>query len=173
MTGPVSVKLADPTGFAIHVYKEAQKIDPWPGENYEGTSVLAGAQILHRLGYIDSYWWAFGIDQVLHALVHDPVVVGVPWFSDMYSTDERGIVSIGGTLVGGHAICLTGFAPMRVGNVRELYVRWRNSWGAGYGVKGDGWISAANLERLLNQFGEACVLSGQRRVPSPPHVVAG
>ena len=33
------------------LYKEAQKIDEWPGENYDGTSVRAGFEILRLRGH--------------------------------------------------------------------------------------------------------------------------
>lgn len=169
MSAPVAAKLAEPEPFAMHVYKEAQKIDYWEGTDYEGTSILAGAQILQRLGYIDSYWWAFGIDQVLRALATDPVIIGINWASSMYDTDEHHIVNLSGHWVGGHAITLTGYGGRKDPRTGKagLFVRWRNSWGPTYGNRGDGWIRVEDLEWLLSLDGEACVLKGQRWVPKP------
>jgi len=69
-------------GFAL--YHEAQKRDPWPGENYSGTSVNAGMQTLRQVGAwpikngavtgpvlkdgIMSYSWAANADEVAKAL---------------------------------------------------------------------------------------------------------
>jgi hypothetical protein len=158
------------TAFAQHIYREAQKIDQWPGTDYEGTSILAGAQILQRLGYIESYWWAFGIDQVLSAISHiGPVVVGVPWFSGMYDTDPDGRVRVDGTHVGGHAICLTGYHPSHRGHDNTPLIRWRNSWGSQYGKRGNGLIHPNDLAWLLSHHGEACVpvVNSRQTVANP------
>ena len=151
---------------AVSFYKEAQKIDQWPGESYEGTSVLAGAKIMQQAGFIGEYRWCFGIDDVRDAVISEgPVVVGVPWFNGMYDTLPNGLVKLSGKSTGGHAILITGYHPrMRFGNVTEEVFRWRNSWGTDYGINGSGWIKYKDLAKLLSENGEACVPM-QREVP--------
>jgi hypothetical protein len=151
---------------AFSYYKRAQKIDEWEGEDYEGTSVLAGAKIVKEEGFIDSYRWCFSIDDVRDAVISEgPVVIGIPWFSGMYETGPNGLVRLSGKNVGGHAITITGYDPaMRInGRTYEVF-RWRNSWGKSYGVAGSGYIKYNDLAKLLAQQGEACVPMG-RKVP--------
>ena len=151
---------------AISFYNEAKKIDEWPGESYEGTSVLAGAKIMQRAGFIGEYRWCFGIDDVRDAVISEgPVVIGIPWFDGMYDTLPNGLVKLAGQPTGGHAILLTGYHPrMRFGKVTEEVFRWRNSWGTDYGINGSGWIRSKDLAKLLAQNAEACVPM-QREVP--------
>jgi hypothetical protein len=149
---------------AYSYYKQAQKIDEWPGESYEGTSVLAGAKIVQREGFISQYRWCFGIDDVRDAVISEgPVVIGVPWYSGMYRTDRSGLVVVDGEKVGGHAILLTGYDPSMVvkGKPREVF-RWRNSWGTSYGVNGSGYIKVSDLKELIKTSGEACVPIGRK-----------
>lgn len=164
LSKPVSSNVPRPLNdFALKFYKEAQKLDDWPGEDYEGTSVLAGAKQAQKLGYITGYRWAFGIEDVLDALAFTgPVVIGIPWYNDMYSTLPGGLVKVGGKLVGGHAITLTGYGNRKFpGGLTLDVVRWRNSWGRTYGVRGDGYIRVTDLANLLKQDGEACVPTGR------------
>lgn len=151
---------------AISFYRQAQLVDQWPGEDYEGTSVLAGARIMKQKGFIGEYRWCFNIHDVKNALLTEgPVVIGIPWFSGMYDTDPNGVVRISGDLVGGHALVLTGYHPsLTIGNTTEKYFRWRNSWGPDYGNNGSGWIRFKDLEKLLRSNAEACVPM-MRQVP--------
>jgi hypothetical protein len=139
------------TYMARLIYKEAQKIDPWPGETYEGTSVLAGAKIATSLGHYKEYRWAFGLQDLILALGYKgPAVLGINWYSSMYSP-VNGIVKISGSVVGGHAILANGVS------IPKQQVRLHNSWGPGWGNNGEAFISFADLGRLLNEGGEACI----------------
>lgn len=159
--------------FATQLYREAQQVDDWPGESYEGTSVLAGAKVVQRYGYIEEYRWAFGIEDVIDAVVTlGPVVIGIPWYDSMYETRPSGLVEIGGRLVGGHCLCLIGYDPaIRLPSEgwtkRFEVLRWRNSWGPEYGRKGDGFIQVEDLAELLRgrYGGEACIPIGRRSRP--------
>lgn len=149
---------------ASSYYKRAQKLDQWPGEEYEGTSVLAGAKVMKQEGFIESYRWCFGVEDVRDALISTgPVVIGVPWKSGMYSTGNGGLVKVTGSNVGGHALVLTGYDPFMTINGRKYEVfRWRNSWGKDYGVDGSGFIKYNDLDKLLKKSGEACVPIGRK-----------
>lgn len=159
--------------FAKRLYHRAQQLDDQPGENYEGTSVLAGAKAVKELGYINSYRWCFSIEDVRDAVIGSgPVVLGIPWYDSMYETRPSGLVEIGGRLVGGHCITLTGYNPKArlagEGFFKRFEVfRWRNSWGKVYGVNGDGYITIEDLETLLKDQGEACVPMGRSKVVLP------
>lgn len=146
-------------------YKRAQKIDQWPGEDYEGTSVLAGAKIIKEEGFIKGYRWCFGIDDVRDALITTgPVVIGIPWRQGMYSTKSNGVVSVTGKEVGGHCLVITGYDPeFKIGSKTYEVFRWRNSWGNDYGINGSGYIRVSDLEKLLAKTGEACVPIGRKK----------
>ncbi len=140
------------------IYLPAQYVDEWAGQNYEGTSVLAGAKVLTQLGFLKEYRWAFGIDDVLMTLAKfGPVVLGVPWLESMFTTrpingsTDRLVVAEGGD-AGGHCILARGvqFHPR---GFDEPLVRMRNSWGDPF----DWMIKASDLEMLLHRGGEACV----------------
>lgn len=174
MSMPVAIRPDDPQGFALSVYREAQLIDEWPGEDYDGTSVLAGAKVMKRHGYITGYRWAFSIEDVIDALLYlGPVVIGIPWLDGMYDTRPSGLVDVSGRIVGGHCVVLTAYQPSAwipgegVFNRFEVF-RWRNSWGRSYGKRGDGLIKADDLANLLGQQGEACVPMGRTRFQREP-----
>lgn len=146
-----------PDTVARGVYRRAQVLDEWEGENYEGTSVNAGAKAMRELGVLKEWRWAFGIADVIYGiLTTGPVVLGIPWYHDMYWADD-GIVNVGGALVGGH--CILARAVAERGRVfpDEDAVGWLNSWGPTYGKNGLAWIRASALSGLLKQEGEAAV----------------
>lgn len=137
---------------AVKVYNEAQLIDEWPGENYSGTSVLAGAKATVRLGWYAEYRWAFTLDDVLRTIGYKgPVVLGLRWYETMFAPDSIGQIRVAGGVQGGHAILANGVS------IKKKLVRLHNSWGPQCGLGGDCFISFSDLERLLNESGECCV----------------
>lgn len=137
---------------ALQFYHRAQQLDEWFGEDYEGTSVLAGAKTVTEAGHLLEYRWSFSLADLLETVSYfGPVVLGINWYSGMVSPDANGDVHVTGSIVGGHAILCYGV------NTTLETVRLRNSWGRDWGDRGDCWLSWGELERLLNEDGECCV----------------
>jgi hypothetical protein len=149
--------------FAVSVYHEAQRIDEWPGGSYlgaspryEGTSVLAGAKVIQREGYIAEYRWAFGLDDRVLALGYKgPAVLGIDWHESMFDPDASGLLHVTGSAVGGHAILANGVS------IAKRLVRLHNSWGPDWGLNGEAFISFDDLRALLGRGGEACIPIGR------------
>lgn len=136
----------------MYVYNEAKKLDSWPGESYDGTSVIAGAKALTRDGYFKEYRWAFGLQDLILAVGNQgPAVLGVNWYSGMFNPDEKGRLHVEGFIAGGHAILCHGV------NVKGKYFKLHNSWGKDWGIDGECTISFEDMDRLLKENGEACV----------------
>lgn len=135
-----------------YLYNEAQKIDQWEGEDYDGTSVRAGAAILKKSGFISSYTWAWDINTIVNALLNlGPIVVGTWWTYDMFFPNEKGIIKSTGEKMGGHAYLLDGI------NVDKKLIRIKNSWGKEWGKKGFAYISFDDMDKLIKEQGEACL----------------
>lgn len=161
---------------AQYYYKEAQKIDEWPGEDYDGTSVLAGAKVMKQQGLIAEYRWCFSIEDIIDTVVaKGPVVIGIPWYSAMYQTNQAGLVNVGGKKVGGHCLTITGYDPEKKFGRQTIEVfRWRNSWGQDYGDGGSGYIKVSDLRKLFEEGGEACVpvIRHKPSLSYPPRAVS-
>ena len=137
---------------AFALYKRAQQLDEWPGENYEGSSVLGAMKAAVEKGWYKEYRWAFGVDDLALAVSrHGPAVLGVNWYAGMFYPDKQGFIHVTGTLAGGHAILCNGY------NVKGKYFKLHNSWGKTWGVNGGCKISYDDMNTLLKQQGEACI----------------
>lgn len=143
---------------AYDVYRRAQRHDPWPGEEpaYSGTSVLAGVKVGQEQGWWTTYRWALGPgadkaaqDVILSVGYAGPVIMGTAWHSGMWQADDDGFLHATGDVEGGHAYLLTSYS------IKRDAVWTPNSWGG----SGQGWISRADLTRLLAAGGEACVVT--------------
>jgi len=136
----------------VMIYKEAQKVDEWPGEDYEGTSVRAGAKVLQSKGLISNYYWATIIDEITRAILEvGPVTVGTDWYDGMFEPDSKGIIKPSGSIAGGHCYLLDGI------NMKTGLLRLKNSWGRDWGKKGFALISLEDFSYLLSAEGEACL----------------
>lgn len=151
--------------YALRLYHEAQKLDNWPGEDYEGTSVLAGAKAAKNLGHFAEYRWCFNVDDIMRAVSHEgPVIVGISWKDSMWDPDERGLLDASGATAGGHCLIIRGLtleprgARKGVGPVFRL----TNSWGPDWGEHGEAFITVEDFERYLLPGADACVPTEQR-----------
>ncbi len=134
------------------IYREARKVDEWPGENYDGTSVRGAMKVLKTAGLVSEYRWATSVDDVLnHVLTTGPIIMGTEWFYGMLDTDRKGFVEPTGSSVGGHAWLI-------VGANRSKGLQAQNSWGKTWGtIGGRFWLTFDHLAPLLAQDGEAAV----------------
>lgn len=133
------------------IYHEAQKLDEWEGEDYDGTSVRGGAKFLQQQGKLLSYGWAWDVETVLQWLAFKgPVVLGTNWYNDMFTPDKDGILSVSGENVGGHAYLAIGYDDER------KLVQFQNSWGTSWGKKGRFYLRYADADKLIKDDGEAC-----------------
>ena len=88
----------DASAEAYEVYKAARPVDEWPGDDYDGTSVLAGAKVMVDEDAYQSYWWAFNIDSVLLAIAYvGPVVLGIPGWTRCSPPDLRAYSTVRAT----------------------------------------------------------------------------
>lgn len=139
--------LIDPTW----LYHAAQDIDEWPGTDYDGTSVRAGAKVLHALGFIESYWWAHDSQSIARFVLDvGPMVMGTDWHRSMFEPDPDGVVALDGNIEGGHCWVLDGV------NMKAQTFRGKNSWGRGWGKKGFFTIRFEDMDTLMHNYGEAC-----------------
>lgn len=139
------------------IYREATRIDPWtendagPDMSF-GTSVLAGVKVAMSLGHYTGYRWAFGLEDLIMAIGYvGPVVLGIPWTTDMFKPNAEGVIRLGGGDAGGHAILANGV------DLRRKMFRLHNSWGPRWGLNGECFISFEDMDTLLHQGGEACI----------------
>lgn len=150
--------------FAVDRYHEAQRLDEWAGEAYEGSSVNGGAKAMRAAGYITGWKWHRSVDDVIDALITDgPQVVGSDFRQGMFYPDAgTGIIHATGSVAGGHCYCLTAYYPSWHG--REV-VRLRNSWGR-WGANGDAYLPVEDLRSLWSDGAEAAMPIGRSYGPN-------
>ena len=143
---------------AVELYHEATELDSVPGTyppDDTGSTGLAVAKAALQDGYIARYEHAFSLDEALAALMRGPVITGINWYTEMDEPDEKGLVTVGGTIRGGHEICVIGV------DTDARTIRFANSWGTEWADRGYGTLSWSDWERLLHEEGDVTV-------PVPP-----
>lgn len=134
------------------IYENAQRLDEWIGEGYEGTSVRGGVKYLKSLNAVKSYYWAFDLNTIVqYLLTKGPMVVGTDWTAGMFEPDKNGLISASGETVGGHAYVLNGI------DMATKRIRIKNSWGRSWGKGGHAFIRFSDMATLISRQGEACV----------------
>jgi len=170
MAWPAPAKFEQPDAFAADVYRLAQKLDEWTGEDYDGSSVLGALKAARELGFIGEFRWAFDkLDWLRSISQRGPSVVGTTWLNSMFRPDGRGLLTVDPSSgeAGGHAYLIRALytTPTRqrhyVGEGRpgDTLLRIRNSWGHGWGVKGDAFMWASDYFAHLWPGGEQSVVT--------------
>lgn len=143
-------------GDAVAIYHAATNLDPFEGAyppedtGSDGTSACKAAV---QLGYIKSYRHCFSLDDTLQALQRYPVIVGVNWYEQMFDPTADFFVRIGGQVAGGHEFLLRGYVA-----ARKPYVLCMNSWGPNWALGGKFKLFVTDLQRLLDEDGDATVV---------------
>jgi len=170
-------------------YRRAQRRDVWPGESYDGTSVLAGCLEGRARGLYSGFRWAKRAEQLAAGIVEDgPAIIGVEWREGSYSTDELGVLRPSGNVVGGHCVCVVGYVPADVDtdpvvqDLEELDL-WdgvralidddgedgafivQNSWGPSFGKGGLCVVPLSVMRDWVRSGGEFAQPQG-RRLPA-------
>jgi hypothetical protein len=134
------------------VYSLAQKLDEWPGEDYDGTSVRGGIKALQQLGYVQSYYWAATVEDSVRCVIDQgPLIIGINWYEGMCDPKADGLCYPTGECVGGHCVCVTGASRL----TKQL--RFLQSWNPSWGDHGHGYLSFDDFGQLLKEDGEACL----------------
>lgn len=142
---------------ALDLYARAQRVDAFPGEDYAGTSVLAGLRVGREMGLWPEYRWATGPRLIARTIAAGTgVVLGIPWCEGMYRTGPGDVVTVRGPLVGGHAVYVHGFDPEHPALDGRPGFTWQNSH-PDHGTDGVAHISARDLSWLLANRSEAGV----------------
>lgn len=153
--GPVTHKGPAPVLHPDAIYEYAQRNDEWEGENYEGTSGRAGAKAAKRFGYFKEFRVTQDFDEVIaHLSEVGPIGLGTVWHDTMFYPDAQGFLRMkpfSHDIVGGHFYVSNGY------NLKEQFVRIKNSWGRAWGFNGHAKISFDDLRYLLSYQGEGIV----------------
>lgn len=155
---PNAAELPGPAD-AVALYTAARKIDGEATTDPAGTSVLAGMKAGRADGYWGGYLWADGTSAIAQAMLqmHAPVVVGVPWHEAMETPGAGGVLRVAGGITGGHCVVVSGITLRGPNGEPGPWFRLLNSWGAGWGAGGCGWIFHRDLAALLHDEGEAAI----------------
>ena len=147
---PIEDPWTDATGH--NLYRACKVLDHDPAGE-QGSTLRSGARVMRARRRIASYYFASSIDEAAdYVAKYGPVVLGIPWLSAMSKPSAfRGIIVARGQQLGGHAILWYG--------VDGEWAVLRNSWGLGWGKRGDCRISLADLRKLYLMGGEALAAS--------------
>lgn len=133
------------------IYENAQKLDEWVGENYDGTSVRGGVKYLQKMGKVKNYYWGYNLQTLIDTVINvGPVVVGTNWYEKMFEPNKNGLIKIGGNIAGGHAYVINGV------DLNKKIFRIKNSWGKKWGYFGSAFITFNDMSRLIKEDGEIC-----------------
>jgi hypothetical protein len=129
--------------FAIRLYSDATKVDPYPGTYLPtdtGSSGLAICKVLANRGTITGYNWARTAYGFLRLLQNGPVLQGMPWFNAFFYPDKSGFIDgsrswASSGLAGGHEVEAIG-VELDTRDAFNSTIVYANSWSESWGDAG-------------------------------------
>ena len=161
------------------IYKNGKKHDPFPGEDYSGTTIRGACTALRNVGCCEESYWpdkkredspmlegaeenaleyktnayyfikSNDHDLIKRALLHEPLWTSFKVHYNFFYTPSSGIVKSDGYLESKYA---GGHAVALVGWKYindKLYWQFQNSWGTRFGDDGFGYMEASLYEKIL------------------------
>lgn len=154
MDSQLANALRDPVSaehYAIDLYSEATRIDPFPGDfppADTGTSGLSVAKVLVSRGLMKTYLHPFGLNPLLSALQSQPVMAGLPWKESMFDPKPNGTLEVTGDTVGGHEVLFDAVY------MEQRMIRFPNHWTPEWGNEGFGFLTFDQVSELLAEDGD-------------------
>lgn len=147
------VAFDEPT--AVAVYSEATKIDNvngvYPPTDTGSSGIGVGAALKNRRLISGYQNITKSFDNALLAVVDQPVITGVPWYTGMDNPDSNGFISISGKVDGGHEFVVYGI------DTANKAVLCANSWGTNWGLSGYFKMTYDTWRQLLAKDGDVTV----------------
>jgi hypothetical protein len=164
--------------YALNWYHRAQRLDEWPGEAYEGTSVLAGCLVGRERKLWTGFRWAKSPTELAAGILKPelgPAILGVQWSEDLYDIPASGLMPADAKLDPnlGHCVLLFGYLPEpdlitddlwadleelglhdAVESLDEPSFPLLNSWGPTWGAHGTAVAPLGLVQRWVRARGE-------------------
>jgi hypothetical protein len=145
-----------PSDFALDLYYASQRVDEWPGENYEGTSVRAAMKVLQAQGRIKAYFQAKSAAEARDFIItNGPCVGGTNWYERMFVPDAQGYVVPEGEIAGGHAYLWLGYSKTR--KAFRILNQWKvtkDGQQVEWGENNRAWLHEEHADQLIREDGE-------------------
>lgn len=151
--------------FAIGLYADATARDRWHEATWPtqdvGSSGLGVAKAMRDRGLIDQYGHATTAEELCALLQTGPVLLGMPWYAAFSEPDSLGFVDAdpdwpSSPLEGGHEICVTALEAVALADgaliPEHTVLRFRQSWGSGWGDHGEGRMYLSTYVALRPQI---------------------
>jgi len=180
--------------YARRWFRRAQLLDEWPGEQYPGTSVLAGCLVGRERKLWTGFRWAKNPAELATGILDEnlgPALIGVQWSEQLYDVPASGAVDPDVELDPelGHAVELFGYVPaspadggqlqgqlMELGlwdavdQLKEPSFLLLNSWNDSWGAGGRAVVPASLVQRWFRTRGEFALPEG--RMKGAPRMVS-